>query len=218
MSLTIEQLRAQVAEKTQAAMAKAKEQAEYRVLTARLGLVESDAFQNALSREAEQTAKYKTLTDHIAAAKEVIVSAPVHDPRTRQDKEWNGRPTYGLGKDVQLLHELCSGMLYSVDQHKTVMQELTGLNMDTVEQFLTALGNTAYYSGPYNVVIDEVPYNLEAIKSTAMLLGEQLGLVIDTSAITEQSMNKRFTSARLQAEKQKLANDSLPEDTHFTMG
>jgi hypothetical protein len=215
--MTLEEMKAAVVAKATAVAAQAKEKAEMAGLTARMKLMDSEVYQVALTNESAQTSKHEAMEELIEQCKAVVIATPVHDAISRQNKKWNGRPTYGLGKDMELLHTLASGLLYSVDQHKAIMVDLVGLNLNTVEKFLNSLGNTAYYNASHDVIMEEVMYNLPVLQESVLLLGEQLGLAIDTSSLTEDNLNKRFRVASLKADSAKISNDALPLDAHFIM-
>ena len=214
---SIQEMKAAIEAKTAALIAQTKEKAEMAALTAQMKVLDSEAYQQAKVTQAINEAKQTMLTDKIEECKGIISTIPVHDKKTRQDKKWAGRPTYGLGKDIELLHELCSGVLYAVNEHKSLMLANTGLNPNTVEQFLTSLGNASYYSTAYSTIIEEVPYNIEALNQSVMLLGEQLGVVFDATMLTEASMADRFKKAAIKAEKEKLEDELLDPSSHFTM-
>ena len=214
---TIEQLKAEVAEVTKQAIEAAKEAAQVNALAARLALVQSEPFKQALTREAEQTAKLEAMNSYISLCKEVVVMNPVRDTVLRKDKQWNGRPTYGLGKDIELLHTLCTGILYSVAQHKDVMLAITKVNLDTIERFLNALGRTPYYSDRYECVVDALPYDTEEAKQTATLLATQLGVTLDTSKLTEATFALRATTDALKAEEAAKEVLNTPPNMSFTM-
>lgn len=216
-TLTIQELQAKAATKAAQIAAQAKEAAKKAVLEATISLYESETYQNALTTEAKKELVINSLERKIETCKQVIVQTPVHDKVTRQDKQWNGRPTYGLGKDIELLHTLASGILYATTQHKTLMLEAAPVNPNTMELFLTALGTVAYYSPKRNAIIPAVPYNAEVAVQAATLLGAQLGLVLDTSLLTKETMSERFNKARLRAEEQEAEASLVPQDTHFTM-
>lgn len=217
MNTTIEQLKAEITAKTAALVTQTKEKAEMASLQAQMRVLESPAYQEAKVTQAINESKQTLLVQHIDECKAIVSTIPVHDKKTRQDKKWAGRPTYGMGKDLELLHELCSGLLYAVNEHKQLMLSTTGLNPNTIEQFLNSLGNTAYYSTTYSTVIEEVPYDVDTARASLMLLGEQLGVVLDASTLTEANMSARFEKARIRAEKDKLEDELLDSTAHFTM-
>lgn len=213
----IEELKAQLEAKTAELAAATIEKAEIASLQAQMNVLESEAYQSAKVAQAINESKQKVLTDSIEACKAIVTTMPVHDVKTRQDKKWAGRPTYGMGKDLELLHELCSGILYAVQEHKLLMLDSTGLNPNTIEQFLNSLGNTAYYSTNYSTIVEEVPYDVVAAKRAILLLGEQLGIVLDSSAVNESNMASRFEKARIKADKDKLEDELMDSSNHFTM-
>lgn len=214
---TIAQLQAEVNLATTQAMSNAKEAAQLNVLTAQLALVNSEVFQLALINEAKQTAKLQAMGKYINQCKEVVIMNPVRDTVRRTDKKWNGTPTFGLGKDVELLHTLCTGILYSVEQHKEIMVAITKVNLDTVERFLNALGRTSYYSQRFGCIVDEVPHQVKEAKQTAMLLATQLGLVLDTNLLTDATFEARGASARLKANEAEKEIVNTPQAISFTM-
>ena len=214
---TIEQLKAELENRTNAIIEEAKEKATIAGIQAQLDVVNSSAYQEAKVHQEQVAQRHAAMVDRINSCKAIVSAVPVMDKKTRQEKKWNGRPTYGLGKDLELLHELASGLLYSVDEHKQLMQSKVNLDLLTVESFLTSLGNTAYYSSQYETIVPEVPYNVQQAKSAAMLLGSQLGLALDLTSLTEENMADRFAKARIKAEKDKLEDELLDTSSHFTM-
>lgn len=217
MSLNIEQLKAELVAKANSLTEQTIERAEVEALKAQLNVLNSEEYQEAKTKQAINKKKQSVLSSAIETCKAVISTMPIYNTKTRQDKKWAGRPTYGLGKDIELLHELCSGVLYSVEEHKTLMCGQVGLDISTVEEFLTSLGNTAYYSTNYSTIVEEIPYDVARIKEAILLLGEQLGIVIEDNTINETNMAARFEKARIKAEKDKLEDDTLDTTTHFTM-
>lgn len=215
--MNITEMKEAIEAKTQALIAETQQKAEMAALQAQMRVLESDAYQNAKVQQAINESKQTLLVQRIDECKAIVSTIPVHDKKTRQDKKWAGRPTYGMGKDLELLHELCSGVLYAVNEHKQLMLDTTGLNPNTVEQFLESLGNTAYYSTTYSTIVEEVPYNVSTARASVMLLGEQLGVVLDATALTESNTASRFEKARIRAEKAQLEDELLDSTAHFVM-
>lgn len=206
----LETLQAQLQAQIEAAATKAKEQAQIAMMQARIDLVTSEAFQALRARQFTEDFIVKSLEDSINKCKYIVESTPVQDIKRRKLKEWNGRPVYGLGKQLELLHNLCTGIVYAVDQHKLPMLALTPINVLEAERFLSALGNTAYYSATYSTIVEEKPYDVAQIKNSATLLAESLGITVDTSMVTDKYMSERFAAARAKADLTKLEEDNTP--------
>lgn len=134
------------------------------------------------------------------ACSEIIAAAPVYDRIAKEDRKWKPQATYGYGEEMQLLSGLISGIRYSAAVHKDLLQEETGLDDATIEMFLTALGQTPYYSSKANVVVEGTPLDLEALQGVLMLIEDTLGIVIDKSALTPARVQAENAKARMRAE------------------
>lgn len=197
--------------------ARAVDKAQIASLQARMTMMDSPAYQQGLVSEAMLDQKHTAIQTLIRQCEQVVATTPIRDIKTRQDKKWNGRPTFGLGKDVELLHQLATGLQYSADTHKQIMHPLTGLNLNTVERFLASLGSAPYYNASLGHIIPTTPYDINAAVESATLLGAQLGMVLDTSLLTESHMANRFEKAFVKAQKDELDDSQLDASSHFTM-
>ena len=93
--MNIEQLKAQVAAVSKANAAKIKEAAEVARLEATLKLESSPALFAAkvrISANGQQTAQLQRMVDECSA---IVASVPVHNPKTRTNRKWNGAHRYG---------------------------------------------------------------------------------------------------------------------------
>lgn len=213
---TIEELKAQLSTQLTDVVAKAKEKADIAGLQARIAVLSSEGYQNALVAEQTERTKHELLTGLIAQCASIIEDNPIADKLTRQSKRWNGKPVYGLGKDIELLHTLCTGLLYSVESHKLLMASVATINLNTVEQFIESLGTTAYYNVPYKAIVDEVAPNVETLNHAVLLLGEQLGITLNASKLTTASLTNRSNKAYAKAVSTQDEHNRVPT-TDFTM-
>lgn len=203
----IQDLQAKIEERKQ----QAREKAQQSLVDARMKLLDDPSYLNTM--EAIETSKIKieTLEHAISQCEQVTVEVPIRNNQTREDRKWSGRYNFDFGTDIQLLYNLATGIRYSVREHKEIMLQTTGLDLVTIDQFVEAMGSPAYYSAQYNVVVDSKPYNAHLAKAFATVLGDQLGLVLDTSYLTETNFENSFTKAEARATLLKEESDSAPD-------
>jgi len=197
--LNIEQLKAKVAELTQANLAKIKEQAEIAKLQAIIKLESNEDLLNAkakLMMSSENSEKLQTL---IKECSEIISSMPVHNAKTRTNRVWAGSHRYGYGAQVDNLYELATGILYACAEHKELLLAHTNLNSELLGQLVEAFGNPAYYSRNNNVLVEAKPADVDAVKSCISIMQSQLEVVIDTSKITANNIELEYVKAETKA-------------------
>lgn len=207
MSKSLEEMKAELAAKVAKVQAETAEKMEMSRVQAKLNMLDNEALTNArvaTQLRARTTAK---LEETETALQTIVAEMPVHNARTKQDRVWNPSRQYGLGNHIAVIAGILTGILYSVQEHKDQMLAYTGLNIDLIESTVEAFGSTAYFNKNYGVIVDEVPYNVDVLKTNLALIAETLDIDLDTSLITEATMSKRFTSARLVAERTKLEEE-----------
>lgn len=210
--MNIEQLKAEVARVTAETAKRVNEEAEIARLKATLELEGSEALFQAkvkLAASAQQTAKLQQLVDGCAA---IVSSVPVHNPKTRTNRVWAGNHKYNLGNQVDLMYQLATGILYACAEHKQLLLAHTGLNLELLDQMVTAFGTPTYYSRTHNVIVEAKPYNVDMINSTVSVMQSELGVVIDTSALTKEKLENEFTNAIVTAQNSyDLAKEAIAE-------
>lgn len=206
MAITNETLQA----KLEQAQKEAVEKAQQLILEARMKLLENPVYQKTLVDIEVNNIKTATLNEHIKLCEQIIIEEPVYNRATREERKWAGRYVFEFGNDIQLLYRLCTGILYSVSVHKDLMLAATGLDLMAIESFVTAMGSPAYYSPQYNKIIDPVPFDASKAVAYATVLGEQLGLALDTSKLTDANFTKYFNRELEKAEILKKEADLVP--------
>jgi hypothetical protein len=197
--VNIEQLKAEVARVSAENAAKIREAAEVARLEATLKLESSPelfAAKVKLAANGEQTAKLQKLVDECA---EIVASVPVHNPNTRTNRVWAGSHKYNYGTQIDLMYQLATGILYSCQEHKQLLLAHTGLDLELLEQLVKAFGTPTYYSRNNHVVVESRPYDFDMAKSTIDVMQSQLGVVVDTSAITPNNFELEFVRAETTA-------------------
>lgn len=186
--------------KLDAAKAKAKAEAQQSIISARIALLDDQTYLNTLASIEVTTIKTDTINNMIKACEQVCTEVPVYNKSTRQERKWAGRYNFEFGNDIQLLYRLATGIMYSVTEHKQLMLAVTSLDLVAIESFVQSMGSPAYYSTQYNTVVESVPYNSSLAKAYATVLGAQLGLVLDTSTLSEDRFDKYFRKEQQRAE------------------
>lgn len=190
--------------------------------------------------EAEQCAVLARMADDVALAKDlymqdrleattdrlttldslcerVTTEMPIFNSRTRENRKWRPSKVYNLGKHVELITGLCSGIQYSAAEHKVQMLAGTGISADLVDDVVNSMGSPAYYNKNYDIVMDEKPYNFDKLNRSLKLIANKLDLDADFSMFTEDTMKARFEAARVNADSaQATAQEELAK-TELTM-
>ncbi len=197
--MNIEQLKAQVKAKQEANAAKIREAAEVARLEATLKLEDSPALFNArvkVEAAAQQTNTLKTLVDECAG---IITATPVHNKNTRSNRVWAGVRRFEYGNQIDLMYQLATGILYSCAEHKELLLAHTGLNSELVEQFVEAFGSPMYYNRNHNEIAEAKPYNFDRVTSVVDVMQSELGVVADTTKLTEKNFKGEFLKGQERA-------------------
>jgi hypothetical protein len=189
LTARIEALKAENAQKLQEKVTVAR-------LTAQIELEGNEVILEAKAQQALRNEQTERLREVVSVCEGFITQVPVPKARSTDMRVWMGKHRYGYNTQVDLMYELVSGILYSCKEHKELMLAHTGLNMELVEQTMAAFGTPSYYNRNTNTIEEEVPYNVDQVKATLGILQSELGVVIDTSAVTEKAFAKEFERAR----------------------
>lgn len=212
MSLNIEELKAQVAAAKTEAEKQIKEATEVAILKAQLALETNPALIKAKAHMAfigQQTAKLEQMVKECEA---IVVSMPIHNPKTRDNRVWNGAHRYTFGTQIDLMYQLASGIQYSCAEHKQLLIAHTGLNQELIEQFLKGFGMPTYYSRSNHAIVEAKPYNLAQVKDAVDIMQSVLEISVDTSELTEENFQYEFERAKSTADEAlKQANEAIAE-------
>lgn len=131
----------------------------------------------------------------------VVVSMPLFNNKTRENRKWLPTQAYGLPLEAQALIRVAGGIQYSAAEHKQMMLATTSLNEVIINMVLDSLGSLPYYNRNYMTVVEGKPTDSKKLAQSLKLMAAQLGVTLDTSAICDNSMDARYTVAKLRAEK-----------------
>jgi hypothetical protein len=215
--MNIEQLKAEVTRVQLEQAEKVREAAEIARLQATLRLETNPALFDArvkLATAAAQTAKLQDLVNECAA---IIASVPIFNTKARENRRWSGSHRYGYGTQLDLMYQLCTGILYACAEHKQVLLLHTKLDMETIEQFVKSMGAPSYYSRNDHAVVEEKSPNLSMIHATLQVLQSQLGVTIDVSEITQEALQLEFVRASNTAYKQHQQAMEAIAEAHLEM-
>jgi hypothetical protein len=210
LTARVEALKAENAQKLQEKVTVAR-------LTAQIELEGNEIILEAKAQQALRNEQTERLREVVSVCEGFITQVPVPKARSTDMRVWMGKHRYGYNTQVDLMYELVSGILYSCKEHKELMLAHTGLNMELVEQTMAAFGTPSYYDRNTNMVVDETPYDVDQVKATLGILQSELGVVIDTTPVTENTFATQFERARLQAKRNyELAQEAIAE-ADFTL-
>ena len=192
----LEQLKIQAKASLEAAMNKAKEEAEER----RYNAIISGGVDRVMAIAAVKEATSEELKAVEMACSMIVKDLPLTNKATREIRKWNPSRVYGYGNQIGALVGILSGIQYSAAEHRLQMLATTGLNEQIIEDTLNAFGSPSYFSAKYETIVPEKPYCINSIKNSLEVLEIKLNINLDKDAITEELLSKQFESARLRAE------------------
>ena len=192
----LEQLKIQAKASLEAAITKAKEEAEER----RYNAIISGGVDRVMAISAVKEATSEELKAVEMACSMIVKDLPLTNKATREIRKWNPSRVYGYGNQIGALVGILSGIQYSAAEHRLQMLATTGLNEQIIEDTLNAFGSPSYFSAKYETIVPEKPYCINSIKNSLEVLEIKLNINIDKDAITEELLSKQFESARLRAE------------------
>ena len=192
----LEQLKIQAKASLEAAITKAKEEAEER----RYNAIISGGVDRVMAIAAVKEATSEELKAVEMACSMIVKDLPLTNKATREIRKWNPSRVYGYGNQIGALVGILSGIQYSAAEHRLQMLATTGLNEQIIEDTLNAFGSPSYFSAKYETIVPEKPYCINSIKNSLEVLEIKLNINLDKDAITEELLSKQFESARLRAE------------------
>ena len=192
----LEQLKIQAKASLEAAITKAKEEAEER----RYNAIISGGVDRVMAIAAVKEATSEELKAVEMACSMIVKDLPLTNKATREIRKWNPSRVYGYGNQIGALVGILSGIQYSAAEHRLQMLATTGLNEQIIEDTLNAFGSPEYFSAKYETIVPEKPYCINSIKNSLEVLEIKLNINLDKDAITEELLSKQFESARLRAE------------------
>ena len=192
----LEQLKIQAKASLEAAITKAKEEAEER----RYNAIISGGVDRVMAISAVKEATSEELKAVEMACSMIVKDLPLTNKATREIRKWNPSRVYGYGNQIGALVGILSGIQYSAAEHRLQMLATTGLNEQIIENTLNAFGSPSYFSAKYETIVPEKPYCINSIKNSLEVLEIKLNINLDKDAITEELLSKQFESARLRAE------------------
>lgn len=199
-TVTIEQIREQAKANVAAKILAAKEAAEIALLT-------NDSFLNAQVNQALRDQTTEKLTSLIDQCNAIVEANPVINRTLRQERKFNPSKRYGLGNQFALVSGLLSGIQYSVQEHASLMLEITGLSADLIETTLQHLGQLPYYSVNYNEVVEGAAGNASGLLDNILLIESILGITLDKSLIKQSVLDRQHEIALAKAEKAQAENE-----------
>ena len=192
----LEQLKIQAKASLEAAITKAKEEAEER----RYNAIISGGVDRVMAIAAVKEATSEELKAVEMACSMIVKDLPLTNKATREIRKWNPSRVYGYGNQIGALVGILSGIQYSAAEHRLQMLATTGLNEQIIEDTLNAFGSPSYFSAKYETIVPEKPYCINSIKNSLEVLEIKLNINLDKDAITEELLSKQFESAKLRAE------------------
>ena len=192
----LEQLKIQAKASLEAAITKAKEEAEER----RYNAIISGGVDRVMAISAVKEATSEELKAVEMACSMIVKDLPLTNKATREIRKWNPSRVYGYGNQIGALVGILSGIQYSAAEHRLQMLATTGLNEQIIEDTLNAFGSPSYFSAKYETIVPEKPYCINSIKNSLEVLEIKLNINLDKDAITEELLSKQLESARLRAE------------------
>ena len=211
----LEALKVQLAEMRSQTQSEMSMRMESMRLTSELRRLQDPKYIEALTKASLVKATTDSLNDAIANCKSIIESMPIYNRTTGENRKWSTNRTVGYGNHIELLTNLLNGIQYSTVEHKQFMLQMTGLDADLIERTLQAFGNPSYYSINNDLVVDAQPYNYNELMECLSLIEDKLGVVLNTTDLTDKRMSQRFLLAEVRA---KQAQSDAHKTTFVSSG
>ena len=212
-AMTIEEKRAMLATRLAEVKELQREKVEVAMIDAKINMLGSEAYLNSKVRLTLQENTMNKLRELEMQCESIVNDMPIHSAKTKENRKWNPSRQYGMGPQMDVLTGLLSGIQYSAAQHKEQMLAVTGLSDVLIENTLSALGNTSYYSRNYSTVVPETPYSVYDLHSCLDIIQDILDIKLDTNRVSDKVLSHRFETARLRAERD-YEEDMITQQLH----
>ena len=205
-------LKAKVKAAQKTSAAKVAAAAEDLLLNATLALESSEVlFQSRvkLAASSQNTKTLQTLVDQCSA---MIDEIPVQNSKTRTVRKWVGVRRFAFGNQINIMHQLVTGILYSCAEHKQLLLEHTKLDLELLEQFTEAFGSPAYYNRNFNTLVEAKDYNVDNVMAAVSVMQSSLGVIVDTSQLTPANFSMEFGNGEIKAHEDRSKADAAIAD------
>jgi hypothetical protein len=189
--MTTEQLKELLETKRKEAQEKVQDLVTRKSLERELAALNSTELLHSKAAIEEKKINTDKLKDILIKCEELVKSMPIMNKTTRENRKFNPTTRYGLGKHIELVTSIISGIQYSTKEHKDLLLGITGLNEDLIEDALESLGSLTYFSPLSETLIHGKDYNLSALKDNLSIIGETLGVQLNTSKLTEKNLKSQ---------------------------
>lgn len=186
-NLTIEQLKAQLAADTQAAVARINERKERITLERLISEANNEELQNAKAEREMLNESALSLNAFMEQAKEVVREAKFQT-RTGSDLKLNFYPTKRKHLVIDKLTSLMNSMVYTRPDVSAAVATGLGLTEVDVESYRTALGRGDSFT-PELGIIEGFAGNAVAYNSNLQMLASKLGIYIPTVDFTQEDFD-----------------------------
>jgi len=215
--MNINELKAQVEAQVAANTARVQEAVEIARLEAKLKLETSEELFQARVKLEASAAVTRKLESLVQECETIVSSMPIHNPKTRENRKWVGGHRYAYGKQIDLAYNLATGILYACQEHKQLLLAHTGLDIQLLQELVETFGTPSYYSRINHAMVPEKPADLDRLTSILAVLQSELGMTIDTKALTQENLNLEFVKAQNNALAQFNQAEQAIEEADFTM-
>lgn len=213
--MNIQDLKAQVKAAQEANEKRIAEAAELATLQATLKLESSETLFNSKVKLAASSAQTKVLQELVDQCAAIVDSVPITNPKTRTARKWAASRRFTFGTQINLMYQLATGILYSCAEHKQLLLAHTGLDAELLEQVVESFGTPTYYSRNYNTVVDAKPHDLESVQAAIAVMQSELGVVVDTSLLTDEQFSLEFGRAQITAHENKAKAEEAIAEADF---
>ena len=128
------------------------------------------------------------------------VTTMIQEKQAKHDKKL--RRTFGLGEIPSSILTIAANVMYSKLEDREELMIASKLPLDLMETLVASIGRPAWFNPKEVQIEDEVPYDLAELKDSIKLAYIAMDLVSEPnlSKLTEDNFERRFFTARLQAE------------------
>lgn len=197
-TLTIDQLKAKLAEETAATKARIAENKERMTLERQLVELQDEDLQNVKARRELLNESAIALETMMEAASKVVKEANLQT-RTGKSIELNFYPTQRKHLVVNKLTGLMNSMVYTRDDVSKLAAEELGLTEIDVESYRNAMGRGDQFS-PETGITKGFAGNAQAYNSNLNMLADKLGLFIPEVNFSQSDFDSYYAKSVERAE------------------
>lgn len=170
-----------------------------------LAKLDDPKYQERLMAQVVKEEDFNNLTSLEATFKEIVELNPIPRSSDGVNRKWSNRYIYGIGESARILINLLNGLRYAAAPHRELMQVELPVSTALAAEVIDSIGSFSYFNTRLGIVVEGQKANADKVAEMLELIGTLLNMDIDTSKLTQSSMDKLEAKAFAEANTNKLA-------------